>query len=322
MRAMLLTAGLGTRLRPLTFERAKPSIPLVGKPIIVRLIDKLSSLGVSEFRMNLHYLPQSIKSIFAEQANGLVHKVSFSFEPFILGTAGGLKANQEFFQDETFLMVNGDIVFDFDLSDAFEFHRSQNALATLVLLPQNQPYKFYPVFADSEGRLVHFKEPLPHDVSNRQAYIFSGIHILEPEIFEYIPPGIFCEINDTVYPNLIKKGKRVLGFAVRGYWNDVGNAVRYLEAHRHILSTMQHSLNLKTRSDITLEAGASLGLDVWAEKGCIFKSGSRAQDCIFWENVTLEEGVNLKSCIIGSGVIVKKSYEMCVITREGSFPIE
>lgn len=319
---MLLTAGLGTRLRPLTLERAKPAIPIVGKPIIIRLIEKLSRAGVSEFRMNLHYMPHSIESIFADAVHANKHEVSFSFEPSILGTAGGLKANERFFREGTFIMVNGDIVFDFDLSRALEFHRSQRALATMILRPQERPYQFYPVFTDSEGRLSHFKQDPPPEVETQQACVFTGIHILEPEIFDYIPAGVFCEINDAVYPAVIRKGLPILGFVVQGYWNDVGNPVRYLEAHRHLLSTFHPAIKLRDEVDVVIEEGASVGSAVWAEKGCLFKSGSHAQDCILWENVTLERRATLKSCIVGADVTVDKSHENCVITRRGSYPIE
>ena len=322
MRAMVLTAGLGTRLRPLTLERAKPAIPLVGKPIIVRLIEKLAKEGVTEFRMNLHHLPASITAIFDGPAYFKKYKVSFSWEPTILGTAGGLKANETFFYDQTFLMVNGDIVFDFDLSKALEFHQSQRALATMILRPQDRPYEFYPVFIDDQGHLLHFKQSQPSDKEIRQAYVFTGIHILEPEIFNYIPAGVFCEINDHVYPTVINQGGRVFGFAVEGYWNDVGNPFRYLSAHRHLLNTNDSARNFRDEVDVIIEKGARVEYGVWAETGCVFKFGSCAADCIFWENVILEKDVSLRGCIVGSNVIVKESQENRIITRTGSYPIE
>jgi NDP-sugar pyrophosphorylase family protein len=322
MRAMILAAGLGTRLRPLTLERAKPAAPLVGKPIIIRLIEKLSLAGVSEFRVNLHHLPHSIQSIFADPLYADKRKVSFSFEPRILGTAGGLKANEAFFRDDTFLMANGDVVCDFDLTGALAFHRSRRPLATMILLPQERPYKFYPVFLDDEGRLTHFKEKPPPDAESRQAYVFTGIHILEPEILDHIPAGVFCEINDSVYPEIIRKGRAIMGFVAHGYWNDIGSPERYLAAHNHLLSTLDPPRNLQEEADVAIHHGARLGSGVWAEKGCVFKTGVQAQDCIFWENVTVERDVVLTRCIVGADVVVKKSYENSVITRNGSRPIE
>lgn len=322
MRAMILTAGFGTRLKPLTLERAKPAIPLLGKPIVVRLVEKLLLAGVSEFRMNLHHLPHTIETIFVDPVYANKYRVSFSLEPNILGTAGGVKANEKFFRDDTFVMANGDIVLDFDLRGALQFHKSQEALATLILLPQQRPYQFYPVTIDNQGHITHFKEHPPPLFDNQQAYVFTGIHILEPEIFEYIPPGVFCEINDTVYPDIIRKGKRVLGFVARGYWNDVGNATRYLAAQRHFLSICQPPRNLRREVEVLIEDGALVGAGVWAEKGCVFRAGSRSEDCILWENVTIEKGVTLEGCIVGGGTIVQSPQSHCIITRKGSFPIE
>ena len=139
MKAMILAAGLGTRLRPLTIERAKPAIPLIGKPLVVTLIEKLIENGASDFRINLHHLPHTIEKLFNSTPWSHL-PVSFSFEPQILGTAGGLKTNEAFFQSGTFFMANGDILQDFPLAEALSFHREHGALATLLLYQQDPPY--------------------------------------------------------------------------------------------------------------------------------------------------------------------------------------
>ncbi|MDQ1239913.1 MAG: mannose-phosphate guanylyltransferase, partial [Thermodesulfobacteriota bacterium] len=172
---MILAAGLGTRLRPLTFEKAKPAIPLWGKAIIVRLIDKLGRLGISQFRTNLHHLPYTVQQLFLKNEIPWA-SVSFSLEPTILGTAGGLKANESFFQDGTFIVANGDIVMDFELEEAVRFHKTQKALATLILLRQQKPFRFYPVRIDENGRLVHFKEEHAAQPDESPVYVFTGIH--------------------------------------------------------------------------------------------------------------------------------------------------
>ena len=156
MKAMILAAGLGTRLRPLTLERAKPAIPLLGKPLIIRLIEKLMQQGATDFRLNLHHLPHTIENLFQSPPWDSL-PVSFSHEPRILGTAGGLKANEAFFDQGTFLMVNGDIVLEFSLEEAIAFHRDRKALATLVLYPQQEPYRHSPIRVDDEGHFRHFK---------------------------------------------------------------------------------------------------------------------------------------------------------------------
>ena len=156
MKAMILTAGLGTRLRPLTLERAKPAIPLLERPLVVHLITKLMKDDVADFRLNLHHLPHTIERIFQSTASGDL-PVSFSYESQILGTAGGLKANESYFDGDTFLMVNGDIVIDFPLKEALAFHKENKPLATLILYPQSAPYSYFPMQIDEDGLLRNFK---------------------------------------------------------------------------------------------------------------------------------------------------------------------
>ena len=159
MKAMILAAGLGTRLRPLTLERAKPAIPLLGKPLVIRLIEKLAQHGATDFRLNLHHLPRTIEDLFRIGPWDSL-PVSFSYEARILGTAGGLKANEAFFDQGTFLMVNGDIVMEFPLEEAVAFHQQREALATLVLYPQQAPYRHSPIRIDEEGRSPQFQRDM------------------------------------------------------------------------------------------------------------------------------------------------------------------
>lgn len=318
---MILAAGLGTRLRPLTFEKAKPAIPLWGRAIILRLIDKLGRLGISQFRINLHHLPSSIQKLFLKgEIPGAV--VTFSNEPIILGTAGGLKANERFFQDSTFIMANGDIVMDFELEGAIRFHKTQKALATLILLRQEKPFRFYPVRIDEEGRLVHFKEQHVDLPDDSPAYVFTGIHILEPEIFRYIPAGVSWEMNDSVYPEAIMRKEKILGFPVNGYWNDIGSAARYLAAHKDQCNNSSEDKREFNFSNAHIESGGTLGPCVWVGQGCILRPGSYVENSILWENVMLMPGAELHDCIVGSQAVVEGAHRHCVITQHGIRPID
>lgn len=328
MKAMILTAGLGTRLRPLTLERAKPSIPLLGKPLVVRLLEKLSNQGVTDFRLNLHHLPASIVNLFeTDPANNL--NVSFSREPVILGTGGGLKSNESFFGDETFLMVNGDIVMEFPLEDALAFHKERKALATLILFPQAVPAKYFPVRVDNDGRLLNFKGISELGSPRVETYVFTGVHILEPGVFKYIPRGRPSEINDQVYPRAIKNGERVLGFPVDGYWNDVGDPTRYLEAQRDLLSMEFPEITPDTGNaylsyvsvDAQVSESAKLGPFVSAGKGSIIEPRSAVENSILWENVRVKSGASVVNCIAGSGVTIEGQVRDRIITRFGQSPI-
>lgn len=314
---MILAAGLGLRLRPLTLERAKPAIPLLGKPLVVRLIENLMNQGVTDFRLNLHHLPRTIESLF-EVASVKNLPVSFSHEQTILGTAGGLKANESFFSDESFLMVNGDIVFDFPLDEALAFHHRMEALATLVLYPQRPPYRHVQVRIDQEGRLHNFKNaPSPTSVVRSETYVFTGVHILDPEIFQFIPRSALYEINDQVYPSVLQKGKRVLGFPVQGYWNDVGHPARYLEAQKDLLSRRGILPAVHMSSGTKLDKAARVGPYVSAEDGCVIDSDTALENAILWENAHVASGSHVRNCIIGAGVTIRSDCLDRVVTRNG-----
>ncbi len=310
MKAMILAAGYGTRLRPLTYERAKPSVPLFGVPLIRRICAKLNGFGVDQFRINLHHLPETIERVFDASSE----HISFSYEPEILGTAGGLKANDTFFRDGTFLMVNGDVLFDLDLAGAIRFHRSSGAAATLVMVPQRPPFPHYQIKIAGDGGLLHFKgdwsggEPLP------ETYVFTGIHILEPEILDAIPPGRYSEINDEVYPRLLAHDGRVKAFPAAGYWNDLGTPLSYLSAQRWLYGADSES-GIRI-GDKSVCAGELMGCSSVGNE-CRVEEGAVVSDSILWDNVVVKREITVDSCIVGSGVVLDRHVKSQVITTSG-----
>jgi NDP-sugar pyrophosphorylase family protein len=320
MKAMILAAGLGTRLRPLTLERAKPAIPLLGKPLVCRITEKLKALGVFDFRLNLHHLPETVEAAFEDCGDET--RVSFSYEQEILGTAGGLKANESFFTDETFIMANGDILFDFDLREALDFHKRMNAFATLILVPQEPPYPFYPIRIDKEFRLRRFKGEWPGGSLTPEIYVFSGIHILEPGIFDYIPAGGFCEINDEVYPKALAAGKPIFGFPVSGYWDDLGTPARYLAAQNALFRKRPEFRNVYYANGNAGDQSAGIGPYVSIGRNCSIQSGVELTESILWDDVRLAGNSKLRNCILGSGVRFKGVTENKVITSIGQADID
>lgn len=321
MKAMILAAGLGTRLRPLTFERAKPAIPLLGKPLVVRLIEKLSAEGIGPYRLNLHHLPDSVGRLFNATPWDTL-PVSFSHEPIILGTAGGLKANEPFFSDGTFVMANGDIIAEFPLQRALAFHRERGALATLILYPQAPPFRHTPIRIDEEGRLHRFKGAGPAPGRLRpESYLFTGVHVLEPAIFDFIAQSGFAEINNEVYPAALRAGERILGFPVEGYWNDLGDPARYLEAQQDLLRLGNAHPRIYVAPDAGNVDPAGLGPNVSVAAGSCIEPTAAVRDSILWEDVLIRRGVHLQSCIIGSGMTVASSCANRIITRFGEAPL-
>ena len=320
MKAMVLSAGLGTRLRPLTLERAKPAIPVLGKPLIIRLIEKLMEWGCRDFRLNLHHLPRSIEKIFEVSPwDGL--PVSFSHEKSILGTAGGLKANESFFDQGTFLMVNGDILFDFPLAEALAFHRQRQALATLILVRQEPPFRYSPVRIDESNRLVDFKGSGSNGRPRPETYVFTGVHILDPAVFGYIPSHGFYEINDQVYPTAMREGERVLGFPVAGYWSDLGDPARYLEAQRALFLRHTSSHTIHVAPDASADPSSRIGPFVTVGAGCVIEAGCVAENAVLWENVRVKSGSIVRNCVVGSGLIIQNACSNRIVTRHGEAPI-
>lgn len=320
MKAMVLSAGLGTRLRPLTIERAKPAIPLLGKPLIIRLIEKLTECGCRKFRLNLHHLPRSIEKIF-EASPWDALPVSFSHEEDILGTAGGLKANESFFDQGTFLMVNGDILFDFPLVEALAFHRQRQALATLILVRQEPPYRYSPVRIDESNRLVDFKGAGSKGPRRPETYVFTGVHILEPAVFGYIPSRVFYEINDQVYPAAMREGERVLGLPVDGYWSDLGDPIRYLDAQRALFLKRGASCTVHVAPDASADSSSRIGPFVTIGSGCVIEAGCVAENAVLWENVRVKSGSTVRNCVVGSGLIIDNACSNKIVTQHGEAPI-
>jgi NDP-sugar pyrophosphorylase family protein len=317
MKAMILAAGLGTRLRPLTLELAKPAIPILGEPLIIRLIRRLAEEGVNAFRVNLHHLPHTIERLFF--GSEWEQQVSFSHESKILGTAGGLKANESFF-DSTFLMANADIVFDFPLEAAIRFHKENHALATLVLVRQLPPFRFYPIRIDDQFRFRQFKGEWPGSSILPDTYLFTGVHIIEPEIFDLIPPARYSEINDDIYYEALKRGARVLAFPVEGFWSDLGDPARYLATQRDLFSAsgaakMMISASTRLENSVKIDDFVSVG------SHCILEDGVSVANSIILDDVHLTEDVTVNGCIVGSGIRVKGGIHNRVITRYGEAPI-
>jgi NDP-sugar pyrophosphorylase family protein len=233
MKAMILAAGYGTRLHPLTRGIPKALLPLCGRPLISYTLAFLKKWRFYEIIINLHHLHQSIKEKLGDGSKfGL--RISYSYEPEILGTGGGIKKVEGFFPNNTFLVINCDILVDFDLSRAMDFHQEKKALATMILRSEANKDSYGVIETDREGRIRQFLDKIPDEYGqDRKRFMFTGIHIFEPEIFQYIPADTFSSINDT-YIELIREGKRVYGYQMEGYWVDLGTKDKYETVKREI----------------------------------------------------------------------------------------
>ena len=224
---MILAAGFGLRLRPLTEIIPKPLIPVKGRPLIAHTVALLRRNGVEEVVINLHHHAKKIMDALGYGKRfGL--KITYSFEKTILGTGGGLKKAEQYLSDGTFFLINSDIIADVELQDVLSFHRKKKAIATMVLRKDPNIESYGAIGINRDGRIRQFLNRLHPEAGEKLTkYMFTGIHILEPEVFSYIPEGVFSSITKLMYPSLLVNEKMVFGYIMRGYWSDLGTQERY-----------------------------------------------------------------------------------------------
>src|SRR5215217_3698615 len=233
MRAIVLSAGYGTRLWPLTEDRTKPAIPILGKPLVGYVAEYLTAYGIDEIVVNLHHRPESVRRALGDGSRFGV-KLHYVEEPVILGTSGALDNTRTFFEHETFVVVNGKIITDIDLKRALETHRKANAIATLVLLPNTRRERFSVIDTEA-GRITGFSGMPVADGGDEAPLMFTGIHILEPRIFEYVPRGVFSDSVIDVYPQAIARGEILAAHVLSGKWRELSTLKRYLDISVELL---------------------------------------------------------------------------------------
>ncbi|NLZ93563.1 MAG: NTP transferase domain-containing protein, partial [Firmicutes bacterium] len=232
MKAIIMAGGEGSRLRPLTCDRPKPMVPLINRPMMEHIVALLKRHNLTEIGVTLQYLPEQIKNYFADGREFGV-KMRYYIEDFPLGTAGSVK-NAAAFLDETFLVISGDALTDFDLQKAIDFHRQKGGLATLVLTSVDNPLEYGVVITDTDHKITQFLEkPSWGEVFSDT--VNTGIYILEPEVLKFIPDNSKFDFSQDLFPLLMAKGYPLFGYVADGYWCDIGNLQQYHQAHIDIL---------------------------------------------------------------------------------------
>jgi NDP-sugar pyrophosphorylase family protein len=313
---MVLAAGLGTRMRPLTLLRAKPALPVMNRPLLHWTLDLLARSGVTDVMVNLHYLPDSVREAAGDgSAFGL--RVAYSMEPKILGTGGGPRKVRDFFGEEPFLLVNGDMVFDFDLRDLVRRHLAAGARATLALRPNPDPRRYPPVRTDRRGRVTS----LPGHARRTRgtASLFTGIHVLDPTTLDRLPPGPSDTVRD-LYARLVAEGETVLGVRVRGRWFDIGSPALYLASHRALLAAgfAGARKGVLVHPEARVAKGARVTGSVIGP-GSVVERGARVSGSVLWDDVVVGERADVRGSILAGGTRVGEGdvYENAVATRRG-----
>lgn len=279
---MILSAGYGTRLWPLTEDRTKPAIPILGKPLVGYVAEYLARYNCDEIIVNLHHRPESVRRALGNGSRFGV-KLQYVEEPKILGTSGALDNARAMLGNETFVVVNGKIITDIDLGAAIDTHHRERAIATLVLLPNAACEKFS-IVNTADGMLTGFGGmPVAGQFSaDKPPLMFTGIQIFEPQIFDYIPRGVFSHSTTDVYPQAIEKGERVAVHVAGGRWFELSTMRRYLEI----------SLLLLAESGETFTAGAN----------CQLSGEASVEQSVLWDNVSVASGARVRRAILGDNV--------------------
>jgi glucose-1-phosphate thymidylyltransferase long form len=312
MKAIIIAGGLGTRLRPLTYNVPKPIVPLANKPFVIHQIELLRKFGITEVILNLHYLPDNIKKILDEEKK-LGVKIQFSIEEKPLGTAGAVKNAEKFFDDKPMIVFNGDILTDINLDKMMKFHQEKKAKVTLALTKVEDPTHYGLIILDKDQRVLEFREkPSWEQVTTNT--INAGIYIVDPSIFKLVPAGKEFSFERHLYPMLLEKGEKIFGYVTDAYWMDIGDPVKYLKAHHDILSgdVMAVIPGNKISANVWVEDNVKISASARVRGPALIGSYSEISDdavldefVVLGDGVKIGKGAKLKNCVVHAGVKIK-----------------
>ena len=332
MKAVILVGGKATRLEPLTINTPKALIPVLNIPFLEHVIHNLTRHGIKEMVLALGHLSRPIEGYLGDGSQ-FGAKLHYSIEDAPLGSAGAAK-NAERYLDETFLVLNGDIFADMDVTAMINLHRERKAKVTIAVTPVDDPTSFGLVDTDTQGRVTRFLEkPSWSEVTTNM--INAGAWLVEPEVMSLVPPGTQVSYERNVFPELLAQGEPVYAYTSSGYWMDAGTPEQYLQLHCDLLSGKSgqytptvglvigepsdiHS-TAKIKGPVVIGANCSMGRGVKLigpvviGVGCTILEDSVIENSIIWQNARLGPRVNLKNCILAdncclnAGSVAKES---------------
>jgi len=312
MKAMVLAAGFGKRLQPLTRILPKPMFPVLGRPLLSHTFDLLRSANISEVAVNIHHLPDSIINYFEKEKPPHLN-LHFSREERILGTAGGIKKMQGFLEDGSFMLINSDIITDIALNQVIDFHKKNNSKLTLVVRQDISPEQYDSIEICEDGRIVHFVGASSKNIPEKTTRVmFTGIQIMEPEIFERIPAGQFCGTTEDIFPQMVQDGIPIYGYIYDGYWKDMGNRESYLQVNADALDEkvflkgiFPNELNgpfiippVLVGHNCHIAENSKIGPHTVIGPNCKIKNGAVVENSILWEGVTIGAGSTVKGSVV------------------------
>jgi mannose-1-phosphate guanylyltransferase len=332
MKALLLAGGLGTRLRPLTDDLPKPMVPILGKPLLERIILNLKKSGVDEVVISTHYKSDYIENYFKDRSKELGVKINYVIEETPLGTGGAIK-NAESFFDDTFLILNSDIVSDIDYADLIKYHKRRRAQVTIASIEVRDTSQYGVIEFDNKGFITAFKEkPKPGESNSK--YINAGVYVFEPEVLKEIPANTQVSVERETYPLLLSKGYKMAIYKFTGYWMDIGTIDKYKKVHEDILKGKSRFVtglstrgiilgeNVKIHPTASIIGPAYIGdnteVDAYATVGpytvignnCRIGQESRISNSVLWDNIKVRRFARLENSVVTSECVVEVNMEL------------
>ena len=333
MKAVVMAGGEGSRLRPLTVKRPKPMVPIAGKPVMEHILNLLKRHGITDVVVTVQYLANNIEDYFGNGSQFGMH-ITYSREDVPLGTAGSVK-NAEEHLTEPFLVISGDALTDYNLTDIIKYHQVKKALATLTLAHVPNPLEYGVIITNEHGHITQFLEkPSWGEVFSDT--INTGIYMLDPQIFSYFEKNKAFDFSQDLFPMMLKQGDPIYGYIASGYWCDVGNLSEYMRANADVLQgrVTAELVGKNTGGNIWCEEGVEIAEDaqlygpIYLAHDCKVKSGAiihgpstigsysiideRAQvDRSFvWSNSYIGERAELRGALVGSSTSIKSKAVM------------
>ena len=332
MKAMILGAGIGSRLDPLTRSLPKPLVPIVGTPVMGHLIHLLRSHGVSEIMVNVQYLGDRIINTLQSHPAEYQIPVHFSREDKLWGDAGGVKRVEDFFRDgrnEPFLVIGGDDLTDTDISRIVTQHKQSGAIATLGVTPVDDPSEYGIVVQDGNGFITRFQEkPKSGEAFSNLAN--TGIYVFDPRVFDFIPEGTFYGFGNNVFPALMEQGEKMYAVPSEAFWKDVGNLAIYRQAQKDVMDgtcaatiPAQQTGEKMWVHETAMVSGSAVGPCVVCARarvegsisdytvvgeGAVVEAGATVKNSILWDGATVKAGTYLENSVVGTGVSVSSSH--------------
>ncbi len=313
-KAMIMAAGVGSRLDPLTQEVPKPLVPIANRPIMDILLEKLSAIDIKDVVANTHYKAEKIIERYKDNDMGI--NFSYVHEHKLSGTAGGVKKCQFFFEEgEDFLILSADGLSNADLEAGIASHKKSGSIATIGVkkIAMEEIPHFGVVVTDEDGFISEFQEK-PSIKEAKSDCINTGIYIFNYKIFDYIPENVFYDFAKNVFPNLLAQGVKINTFSVDDYWSDIGTIAQYAQSTQDLFNNLykiNHSGIIKA-SNGTYISGKSyiapsaslIGFNTIGDN-CIIGKNVILENCIIWDDVEIKNDVKLENCIIASHSEIK-----------------